>query len=215
MSLLKVFYRSARSTIFHSESVHPSKDCIDLLSSKAKAFILQKIAEGLLQSVSKTRSVKFSFGLSMVRHCLWKMCATPGACIKPGCLARRPLSHKVNLPSSVARRPLCHKVNLQSSVVRRPLYHKVNLPSTVARRLLWPLCHKLNLPICVARRPLCHKVNLPRWEARQRHFIMTSDIYGTGQTNSLALYSEKLINQPTVAPLKSLQFSSKMVTIFC
>ena len=29
------------------------------------------------------------------------------------------------------------------------------------------------------------------------------------------LYSEKLINQPTVAPLKSLQFSSKMVTIFC
>ena len=28
------------------------------------------------------------------------------------------------------------------------------------------------------------------------------------------LYSEKLINQPTVAPLKSLQFSSKMVTIF-
>ena len=169
MSLLKVFYRSARSTIFQSESVHPSKDCIDLLSSKAKAFILQKIAEGLLQSVSKTRSVKFYFGLSMVRHCLWKMCATPGACIKPGCLARRPLSHKVNLPSSVARRPLCHKVNLQSSVVRRPLYHKVNLRSSVARR------------------PLCHKVNLPRWEARQRHFIMTCDIYGTGQTNSLAL----------------------------
>ena len=75
--------------------------------------------------------------------------------------------------------------------------------------------HKLNLPSCVARRPLCHKVNLPRWEARQRHFIMTSDIYGTGQTNSLAPYSEKLINQPTVAPLKSLQFISKMVTIFC
>ena len=180
MSLLKVFYRSARSTIFQSESVHPSKDCIDLLSSKAKAFILQKIAEGLLQSVSKTRSVKFSFGLSMVRHCLWKMCATPGACIKPGCLARRPLSHKVNLPSSVARRPLCHKVNLQSSVVRRPLYHKENLPSTVARRLLWPLCHKLNLPICVARRPLCHKVNLPRCEVWQRHFIMTCDIFCTG-----------------------------------
>ena len=187
MSWLKVLYRSARSTIFQSESVHPSKDCIDLLPSKAKALILQKIAEGLLQSVSKTRSVKFYFGLSMVRHCLWKMCATPGACIKPGCLARRPLSHKVNLPSSVARRPLCHKVNLQSSVVRRPLYHKVNLPSSVVRRPLWPLCHKLNLPSCVARRPLCHKVNLPRWEARQRHFIMTCDIYGTGQTNSLAL----------------------------
>ena len=35
----------------------------------------------------------------MIRHCLWKMCATPGAshCIKPGCLARRPLCYKVNL----------------------------------------------------------------------------------------------------------------------
>ena len=31
----------------------------------------------------------------MARHCPWKMCATPGACIKPGCLARRPLGHKV------------------------------------------------------------------------------------------------------------------------
>ena len=47
----------------------------------------------------------------MVRHYLWKMSATPGACIEPG-LVQRPLCHKVNLPSCVARRPLCHKVNL-------------------------------------------------------------------------------------------------------
>ena len=42
----------------------------------------------------------------MIRHCLWKMCATPGAshCIKPGCLARQPLCHKVNLPRCEARR---------------------------------------------------------------------------------------------------------------
>ena len=32
----------------------------------------------------------------MARQCPWKMCATPGACIKPGCLARRPLGDKVN-----------------------------------------------------------------------------------------------------------------------
>ena len=32
---------------------------------------------------------------------------------------------------------------------------------------------------------LFHKVNLPRCEARQRHFIMTCDIFGTGQ---LALF---------------------------
>ena len=65
------------------------------------------------------------------------------------------------------RRPLCHKGNLQSCVARRPLGHKVNLQS------------------CVARRPLCHKVNLPRYEARRRHFIMTCDMFGTGQTNIL------------------------------
>ena len=83
------------------------------------------------------------------------MRATPGACIKPGCLARRPLCHKVNLPASCeAQRLLCHKVNLLS---------------------------------CVARRPLFHKVNLPRCEARRRHFIMTCDIFGTGQTDILAL----------------------------
>ena len=74
----------------------------------------------------------------MVRHCLWKMSATPGACIKPG-------------------------------LVRRPL------------------CHKVNLPSCVARQPLCHEVNLPRCEARRRHLIMTCDIFGTGQTNTLTL----------------------------
>ena len=51
-----------------------------------------------------------------------------------------------------------------------------------------PLCHKVNLPSCVARRPLCHKVNLPRCEARRRHFIMTCDIFGTGQTNTLGIW---------------------------
>ena len=47
------------------------------------------------------------------------------------------------------RRPLCHKVNLPSCVARRPLCHRVNLPSCVARR---PLCHKVNLPRCEALR---------------------------------------------------------------
>ena len=63
------------------------------------------------------------------------MRATPGACIKPGCLARRPLCHKVNLPASCeAQRLLCHKVNLLSCVAKRPLFHKVNLPRWEARR---------------------------------------------------------------------------------
>ena len=66
---------------------------------------------------------------------LWKMRGTPSACIKPVCLARRPLCHEVNLPGSwEARRPLCHKVNLLSCVARRPLLHKVNLPKCEAWR---------------------------------------------------------------------------------
>ena len=106
-----------------------------------------------------TLSKKFYFGLSLV-HIFQKMCATPGACIKPGCLARRPLYHKVNLPAS------------------------------------WE-----------AQRLLCHKVNLPRCEARRHHFTMTCDIFGTGQTNILAvcyLFGKKR-DQPTVAPLKPLK----------
>ena len=59
-------------------------------------------------------SLKFYFGLSLhiFQHFLWKICATPDACIKPGCLARRPLYHKVNLLGYVAQRPLCHEVYL-------------------------------------------------------------------------------------------------------
>ena len=65
---------------------------------------------------------------------------------------------------------LCHKVNLLSCVALQPLSGQ-----------------RVNLPSCVARRPLCHKVNLPRCEARRRHLIMTCDIFGTGQTNTLTL----------------------------
>ena len=50
-----------------------------------------------------------------------------------------------------------------------------------------PLCHKVNLPSCAARRPLCHNVNLPSCVARRRHLIMTCDIFGTRQTNTLTL----------------------------
>ena len=74
---------------------------------------------------------------------------------------------------------------IKPGLVRLPLCHKVNLLSCVARQ---PLSgHRVNLPSCVARQPLCHKVNLPRCEARRRHLIMTCDIFGTGQTNTLTL----------------------------
>ena len=59
-------------------------------------------------------------------------------------------------------------------------------------------CHKINLPSCVARRPLCHKIKLPRCEAWRHHFIMTCDIFCTGQTSILGLcyLFGKLINNP-------------------
>ena len=140
-----------------------------------------KRAERLLK-VCQLKSVKFYFGLSMVRHCPWKMCATPRACIKPVCFARRPFCHKVNLPSCVARPPFCHKVNL---------------PSCIAR---WPLCLKVNQPSCEAWRPLCHKVNLPRYDARRRHFIMTCDIYGL-EINKLNLFCPSVQHRKVILGL--------------
>ena len=58
-----------------------------------------------------------------------------------------------------------------------------------------------------SRRPLSHKVNLPKSEARRRPFIMTCDIFGTGQTNILSLCNlfGKTYKQPTVAYFKSLK----------
>ena len=57
------------------------------------------------------------------------------------------------------------------------------------------------------RRLLYHKVNLPSCVARRRRFIMTCDVFGTGQTNILGLcyLFGKTYKQPTVAPLKSLK----------
>ena len=131
--------------------------------------------------------VKFDFefiSLYIFQQGSLKMCATPGACISETELCSSaavvPQRKFTELCSSAAVMP--HKVNLPSCcVVQRPLCHKVYLPSCVARR---PLCHKVYLSSCVARWPLCHKVNLPRCEARRLHFIMTCDIFGTGQTNT-------------------------------
>ena len=63
------------------------------------------------------------------------------------------------------------------------------------------------LQSCVARRPLCHKVNLPRCEARRHRFIMTCDIFGTGQTNILDLcysFGKTLYKQPTDTEINTL-----------
>ena len=75
----------------------------------------------------------------------------------------------------------------------------------IFQKLQRPLCHKVNLPSCVAPRMLCHKVNLQRCEARRRHFIITCDILGTGQTNILGLcyLFGKTYKQPTLAPLNA------------
>ena len=66
-----------------------------------------------------TTGVKFYFGVSlhifsMVRHCLWKMCGTPGACI-----------NETGLFSSAAVVPQGKSTELCSWAVVAP--HKVNL----------------------------------------------------------------------------------------
>ena len=51
------------------------------------------------------------------------------------------------------------------------------------------------------------QVNLPRCEARRRRFIMTWDIFGTGQTNILGLcylFGKTLYKQPTVTEINTL-----------
>ena len=89
----------------------------------------------------------------------------------------------------------------------------VNLPSSEA-----VVPHKVNLPSCVVgRRPLCHKVTQPRCEARRRHFIMTCDIFDTGQMNILALcyLFEKTFksaySRATLKSLKSTLHSTKLL----
>ena len=69
-----------------------------------------KIFTFYLTIAASSRFRDFIF-FSVLRHCLWKMSSTPGACIKPG-LGRRPLCRKVYLPSCVARQPLWHEINL-------------------------------------------------------------------------------------------------------
>ena len=85
------------------------------------------------------------------------------------------------------------------------LPHKVNLPNCVVGRQ--QLCHKVNLPRCETRRRLCHKVlSTAMWSSAAPPGIMTCDIFGTGQTNILALcylFGKTYINQPTVAPHSS------------
>ena len=82
--------------------------------------------------------------------------------------------------------------------------------------------HRVNLPSCVVtQRLLCHKVSLPRSEARQRLFFLTCDIFGTGQTNILALcylfgktYKPAHSSAPQVTEINKLdQITEKVVDV--
>ena len=95
-----------------------------------KAYIFKSLLKStvLLMNLPKRSSIKsvlkvytLSKILLWINHIfLWKIRATPGTRIKLGCLARRPLCHKVNLPASCeAQRLLCHKVNLPSCVATK------------------------------------------------------------------------------------------------
>ena len=112
--------------------------------------------------------VKFYFGLSL-HIFLWQMRASPGACIKPGCLARRPLCHKVNLPASCeAQRLLCHKV------------HYTELCSSAAVILQSKSTEMWSSAAAVIPQSTSTEV----WSSAVP--FMTCGIFGTGQTNILA-----------------------------
>ena len=133
-----------------------------MLAEYSKAFIFQKFA------------VKFYFGLSLHIFQHGSSLSLENVC-DSWCMHQTGFS----LASFVSQS------KSTEFVARRPLSgHKVNLLSCVAQR---PLCYKVNLLSCVVRQPWCHKVNLPRCEARWRHLVMTCDIFGTEQTNTLTL----------------------------
>ena len=118
-SLLKVYYRSVFVESFKAFNtlskilswIKPARSYFQHVSS-LKAYIFQEFVEGLL-------SMRVCWIFQSVQHPACTLLVH--ASMEPGCLARRPLCHKVNLLSCVARRPLCHKVNLRSCVARRPL----------------------------------------------------------------------------------------------
>ena len=89
-----------------------------------KAHISICVCQGFVESSKAFNTlVKFYFGLSvhifsMVRHCLWKMSATPGACI-----------NETGLFSSAAVVPQNKSTELCSWAVIVP--HKVNLSGRV------------------------------------------------------------------------------------
>ena len=67
--------------------------------------------------------------------------------------------------------------------------HQIGFSSAavVPRSKFTELCSSATVVSQIARQSLCHRVNLPRCEAWRRHLIMTCDIFGTGQTNTLTL----------------------------
>ena len=171
-SLLKVYYRS----VFNESS---------------KAFIFQKCEHWKF-----TPWVTFYFGLSL-HIFLWKMSATPGACIKPDCLARRPLCHEVNLPASCeAQRLLCHKVNLLSCVA-------------------WPPQSK-STELCTSAAVIPQSKSTEMWSwAAPFHHDLWYFRHWTNENFSSVIYSEKR-DQPILAPLKPLKsiHSTKLLEKF-
>ena len=84
------------------------------------------------------------------------------ASMKPGCLARRPLCYKVNLPSWVARRPLCNSKStaIWSSVA--PLYHD-----------LWYFRHRTNehfsSMLFIRKKLINQPIVAPHWSHWKQH----------------------------------------------
>ena len=114
-----------------------------------------------------------------------------------------PPSKSTELPSSSAAVVPQSKSTEWCSSSAAVVPHKVNLTEYCSGSAA-VVPHKVNLPSCeVAQRPLYHKVSPPRWgSAAPFHLDLW---YFRHRTNKHVIYSEKLINQPTVEPFKSLK----------
>ena len=173
--------------------------------------------------------VKFYFGLSlhifsMVRHCLWKMCATPGACINETWLfssaAVVPPSKSTELPSSSA--PVLPQIKstewCSSSAAVVP--HKVNLTELCSGSAA-VVPHKENLTELWSSAAPFH---LDLWYFRHRtnkHVIYSEKTYKLAHSsapqvteiNKLDQITKEVINVSTHIPLKALMIHLKRVKL--
>ena len=147
-----------------------------MFAESSKAFIFQKFA------------VKVCFGLSLHIFQHGSSLSLENVC-DSWCMHQTGFSSAAVVPQSKFTELCSSEAVVSQSKSTELCSSAAVLPQSISTEMwssAW-LCHKVTLPSCVTQQLLWHKVNLSRCEAGRRHLIMTCNIFGTGQTNTLTL----------------------------